>query len=321
MSPNDTYALQGLLTSRPSSPTFSPSPPLSHLASPLPNAPSSFIDNSLRKAKILQDKANSRWASATITERILVVTGAIIGATIGIFAESLLAALAAVAVPWRALPGGWLISFALIFITAFPPVMGYALALIVTGYVYGMKGWFICASATVIGSYCSFLASRTILSKYVHRLVGEDRHFKAFSSILKHDDSIKALVMIRLCPRLYGISNSAMSTIPTVNLLAFTAATAMTTPRLLIYVFAGSQFAAIDEAGSEMDDTTWTVNCLSILVFLFLGVVLGYLINRRTMAWARELEMEAMVDKGAYAREREEIWEGDEEERLGLALK
>lgn len=230
-----------------------------------------------------------------------------------IYSESLFAALAPLAVKWRALPGGWLISFALIFITAFPPVIGYTTALTIAGFVYGMKGWFICAGANICGSFCAFLASRTILSKYVHRLVGEDKRFEAFASILKHD-GIKVLVMIRLCPLPYSISNAAMSTLPTVHPLAFTAATAIATPKLLIHVFAGSRLAAIAEAGEEMDRTTKIVNYVSIAVFGILGGVLGYIIYQRTMARARELEAEAQA-------EREGLWEnGDEEENVGLAM-
>ncbi|ELR10545.1 hypothetical protein GMDG_04820 [Pseudogymnoascus destructans 20631-21] len=313
MSTHDTTASQHLLPSP--SPPLSPSPPASPLVSPRPSfsrrlrssashrrrpslsTPSTSTTTSyLLKAKILQDKALALWASATLTQRILFVGAYIFFTTIGIlfivYSESLFAALAPVAVKWRALSGGWLISFALIFITAFPPVIGYTTALTIAGFVYGMKGWFICASANVIGSYCSFLASRTILSKYVHRLVGEDKRFEAFASILKHD-GIKVLVMIRFCPLPYSISNGAMSTLPTVHPLAFTAATAMATPKLLIHVFAGSRLAAIAEAGSEMDRTTKIVNYVSMAVFGILGAVLGRL--------------------GGGA------WEGDEEERVGLA--
>ncbi|KAL5347039.1 Tlg2-vesicle protein [Pseudogymnoascus australis] len=344
MSSKDTSASQGLLPDAPS-PPFSPSPPQSPLIFPDADAPPPrpsfsrrlrstashrrrssltpsppFTEELLRKAKILQDKALSLWASATLTQRILFVTLYIFFTTIGIlfivYSESLFAALAPVAVKWRALPGGWLISFALIFITAFPPVIGYTTALTIAGFVYGMKGWFICASANVIGSYCSFIASRTVLSKYVHRLVGEDKRFEAFASILKHD-GIKVLVMIRFCPLPYSISNGAMSTLPTVHPLAFTAATAMATPKLLIHVFAGSRLAAIAEAGSEMDRTTKIVNYVSMAVFGILGAVLGYVIYRRTMARALELEAEEVGDTGGYGGASWE--EGDEEEQVGLA--
>lgn len=111
-----------------------------------------------------------------------------------------------------------------------------------------------------------------------------------------------------------------MSTLPTVHPLAFTVATAMATPKLLIHVFAGSRLAAIAEAGSEMDRGTKIVNYVSMAAFGILGAVLGYVIYRRTMARARELEAEALGDEPGYAREREEIWEeGDEEEQVGLA--
>lgn len=93
----------------------------------------------------------------------------------------------------------------------------------------------------------------------------------------------------------------------------------MATPKLLIHVFAGSRLAAIAEAGKEMDRGTKIINYVSMAAFGILGTVMGYIIYRRTMARARELEEEAMGDAPGYARERGEIWgDGDEEEQLGL---
>ena len=108
-----------------------------------------------------------------------------------------------------------------------------------------------------------------------------------------------------------------MSTLPTVHPLAFTAATAISTPKLLIHVFAGSRLAAIAEAGSEMDRGTKIVNYVSMATFGILGAVLGIVIYRRTMARALELEAEALGEGEGYARESWE--EGDEEEQVGLA--
>lgn len=62
--------------------------------------------------------------------------------------------------------------------------------------------WPIVASATVVGSTCSFIVSRTLLSNFVNRLTANDRRFEALSLVLKHD-GLSLLVAIRLCPLPY----------------------------------------------------------------------------------------------------------------------
>ena len=137
--------------------------------------------------------------------------------------------------------------------------------------------WFIVATATVAGSTCSFIASRSILSKFVHRLVANDTRFEALSLVLKHD-GLKLLCMIRLCPLPYSLSNGAISTFPTVEPAMFALATAIVTPKLLIHVFIGSRLAVM---GDKMDAGTKAVNWISIIVGMMIGAVTGWLIYRR----------------------------------------
>ena len=138
------------------------------------------------------------------------------------------------------------------------------------------------------------MASRTILSSYVHRLVGQDKRFEALALTLKHD-GLQILCMIRFCPLPYSLSNAAMSTFPTVNPLSFALATAIASPKLLIHVFIGSRLAVIAESeGGKMDAGTKAINYISIIVGGVLGVAVGWIIYQRTIARARELEIEEL---------------------------
>ncbi|KAL8694067.1 MAG: hypothetical protein Q9218_001245 [Villophora microphyllina] len=145
------------------------------------------------------------------------------------------------AVKWKNLKGGWCILWAMTFMTAFPPVIGYSTCFTLAGFVYGLsEGWLIIATATVAGSTCSFITSRTIFSGFVQRLVANDKRFQAFSSVLKHD-GLKLLIMIRLCPLPYSLSNGAISTFPTVTPQVFALATAAATLKLFIPIFIGTR--------------------------------------------------------------------------------
>jgi uncharacterized membrane protein YdjX (TVP38/TMEM64 family) len=124
------------------------------------------------------------------------------------------------------------------------------------------------------------MASRTIFSGYVHRLIGSDKRFKALSLTLKHD-GIKLLCMVRLCPLPYSLSNGALATVPSLNPLSFALATAITSPKLLVHVFIGSRIAALANSGGKWDAKTKAVNYGSILVGAVVGSLTAWFIYQK----------------------------------------
>ena len=209
-----------------------------------------------------------------------------------VFSGKIFAWLEPFAEKWKNLTGGWLILWILCFITAFPPVIGYSTCLTLAGFIYGFPGgWPIVATATVAGSMCSFIVSRTVLKSFVDRLISGDTRFEALNLVLQHD-GVKLLIMIRLCPLPYSLSNGAISTFPTVKPLMFALATAAATPKLLIAVFVGSRLAVIAKSGEKMDAGTKAINWISIIFGVLLGAATGWLIYTRTLSRSRQLESE-----------------------------
>lgn len=208
-----------------------------------------------------------------------------------IYSEPIFAKLTGVVKSWREMPGGWLILWFITFCVSFPPMIGYSTCVTIAGFVYGMNGWFICATATVIGSTCSFIVSRTVLRGFVSRLAEKNKRFAALSLVLKHD-GLKLLTMIRLCPLPYSLSNGAISTIPTVTWQNFALATAFATPKLLLGVFVGGRLGDLAENGDKMDTKTKIVSYVGIFIGITAGIATGYLVYVRTKARAKELEAE-----------------------------
>ena len=110
--------------------------------------------------------------------------------------------------------------------------------------------------------------------------MAEDRRFAALSLTIKHD-GLKLLVLIRLCPLPYSISNGAMSTVPTVSPLSYALATAIITPKLLIHIFIGTRLAALAKNGGKMDTGTKLVNYASIAFSSILGAATAWFIYQR----------------------------------------
>lgn len=54
-----------------------------------------------------------------------------------LFNEQIFAWLEPIAVKWKNLRGGWLILWAMTFMAAFPPIIGYSTCVTIAGFVYG----------------------------------------------------------------------------------------------------------------------------------------------------------------------------------------
>ena len=223
---------------------------------------------------------------------LALIAAAVFGLLFLVYNEKIFKWLAPFAEKWKNTTGGWIILWMATFIVALPPLIGYSTCATIAGFVYGVgEGWLILASATVAGSTFSFFVSRTILRKYVERLVANDKRFAALTLTLKHD-GLKLLVMIRLCPLPYSLSNGAMSTFPTVQPAMYALATAIITPKLLVHVFIGSRLAAIANSDEKMSAGTRALNYVSIAVGVTIGIVTGWYIYQKTMARAQQLEEE-----------------------------
>ena len=137
--------------------------------------------------------------------------------------------LPSVAHKWRGSPLGWVTLFLLTSATAFPPIIGYSTCVTASGFIYGFPGgWPLAALATIVGSAGSFVVSRGVAAGYVQRLVGGDARFVALGQVLRRD-GIGVLVMVRLCPLPYSLSNGFLATVGRVGVGRFVVATGLAT--------------------------------------------------------------------------------------------
>lgn len=253
-------------------------------------------DEAINNIEKLRRRIHRVWNGMTTLQKILTCIGLVALNVLGIlflvFNERIFGWLEPLAERWKNTTGGWTVLWAIVFLCAFPPMIGYSTAATTAGFVYGVwEGWFILATATIAGSFCSFIVSRSILRKWVERMTANDKRFAAFSLILKHD-GLKLLAMIRLCPLPYSLSNGAMSTFPTVTPSAYALATAMVTPKLLVPAFIGSRLAIIARTREKMTMGDRAINYSSIALGAIVGTATGFYIYRQTMARAKELEDE-----------------------------
>ncbi|KAK7408959.1 Tlg2-vesicle protein [Neonectria punicea] len=277
------------------------------LSNPLarPHASNSFVGRIVASAQLLGEQVLKMYLRLTPLQRLLAAVGFVAAAVFGILAlvysHAFFAWLTPYAKSWRDMPAGWFIIFFMIFATSFPPIVGYSSAATISGFVYGFPwGWPVVSAGCTLGALGAFMASRTILSSYVDRMVGKDHRFVALGQVLRQE-GIWYLTAIRFCPLPFSLSNGFLATIPSVTPLAFTLSTAFSSPKLLVHVFIGSRLALLAEKGDSMSAGDKAINYLSMAIGGAVGLTVGLIIYRRTMARAAEL---ARIDAhGAAAEE------------------
>ena len=101
----------------------------------------SLRDRIIDNAEKLSRKAIKTVQGLSPFQRVLAGLFVTVSLTITIlffvFNGAILEWLQPIAEKWKSLNGGWLILWALTFITAFPPVIGYSTCVTLAGFVYG----------------------------------------------------------------------------------------------------------------------------------------------------------------------------------------
>ncbi|KAJ5679591.1 hypothetical protein N7462_007835 [Penicillium macrosclerotiorum] len=302
---------------------------------------SGFRERTVKRTKELYSKVRERWEGMTLWQKIGFYAASLLVGALGIgfmvLTGKIFIWLGPVAERWERSPLAAFVLWLCVFFVSFPPLVGWSTFGTVAGFIFGWwKGWILYTTATVLGSTASFYVSRTVLSKFVKRLMEHDKRFAALSLTLKYD-GLKLLCMIRLCPLPYSICNGAVSTFPTVQPLMYGLATAIICPKLLVPAFIGSRIRLLSEKGEQMSAGSKAVNIISIIVTIGVGAFTGYYIYNRTLARAKELEAKERAeireslegDHAAHrphgrfsddddANEAARILARDEEERIGF---
>ncbi|GAM86491.1 hypothetical protein ANO11243_045050 [Dothideomycetidae sp. 11243] len=213
----------------------------------------------------------------------------ILGILFLVFHKKLLAKLVPFVEAWRNSKVGWLVLWLMVIAVSFPPMIGYSTCFTLAGFVFGVwRGYLIITTATIVGSTLSFLVCRHFLRDYVQRMTAKDKRFEALALTLKHD-GLKLLIMIRLCPLPYSLSNGAISAIPTVTPAQFAIANLIASPKLLVGIFIGSRLGGLAE-GNDLDFRTKVLSWISILIGVCVAVGTGWFMYVQTQKRARELE-------------------------------
>ena len=136
---------------------------------------------------------------------------------------------------------GWLLLAAAIIVVSFPPLIGHTTSATLCGFAYGLRGFFIASTASLVGSVLVFVILRTLFGARLRKWSKTNAKWQALEEVVRAK-GLPLIVLIRISPfPPWAYSNSLFASIDSVSLWQFAFATIFTFPKLLLEVFIGEQ--------------------------------------------------------------------------------
>ncbi|KAG0368214.1 hypothetical protein BGZ54_002452 [Gamsiella multidivaricata] len=131
-----------------------------------------------------------------------------------------------------------------LFLTSFPPLVGYSSLVTMSGYVYGF--WFgllIAYSSALLGSITCFYLCRKWFKVQVRALMAKKQSMKSVVKAVEKR-GFKLMLLIRLAPYPFNVMNALLSATH-IPLSTFAIATAISLTKLALHVYIGSTLSSL----------------------------------------------------------------------------
>lgn len=80
-----------------------------------------------------------------------------------------------------------IIYFFLLVFVSFPPLIGHTTLITLCGFAYGMPGFYIGATASIIGSALAFITLRFLFSEKLHAWSSQNDKWQALEEVVVND--------------------------------------------------------------------------------------------------------------------------------------
>ncbi|KAI7897888.1 snare associated Golgi protein-domain-containing protein [Cokeromyces recurvatus] len=209
---------------------------------------------------------------------------------------------------------GYLLMSLLIFLSAFPPIIGYSTYQTLSGYTYGFQiGFPISYFSALIGAIICFSLCRLFIKTRISRLLSRYPNFEAVVKAVEKK-GFKLFLLIRISPYPFNLLNFffASTSIP---LSHFVAGTAISLLKIALHVYIGANLTSfVDHLLGKDGDLTeaqlraMKVKYVAFIIFTLLAiVVMAYLYQiAKTAVAAESIDDEEQVSFLNHRQEEEE---------------
>ncbi|KZT71582.1 Golgi apparatus membrane protein TVP38 [Daedalea quercina L-15889] len=187
---------------------------------------------------------------------------------------------------------GWLILLLVLVVISFPPCIGHTTVCTLCGFAYGMKGFPLAASGSLLGSALCFIILRLMFSQRLHQWSASNEKWQALESVVA-TKGLPLITLIRASPfPPWVYSNALFASIKAVALWQFCIATLAVFPKVALLVFVGSRLAALSdgETRNHMDTSTKWLNVGLSVGGTLLGITASVIIYRAMQTEIRRLQ-------------------------------
>ncbi|KIP12719.1 hypothetical protein PHLGIDRAFT_113319 [Phlebiopsis gigantea 11061_1 CR5-6] len=187
---------------------------------------------------------------------------------------------------------GWAILLAAMVLISFPPAIGHTTLTTLCGFAYGMKGFYIAAAGSVLGSALAFIVLRFLFGHRLKKWSRSNEKWQALESVIKAR-GLPLIMLIRASPfPPWVYANSLFASIEAVALWQFIIATTMVFPKVALHVFIGSRLAALSdgETRRHMDTRTKVMNGVLVGTGILVAAFTSWFIYRAMTQHIRHLE-------------------------------
>ncbi|GJJ78678.1 hypothetical protein EMPS_11037 [Entomortierella parvispora] len=200
-------------------------------------------------------------------------------------------------------PLGPPVLMACLFVTSFPPMIGYSSIVTMAGYVYGfLFGFAIAFSAALAGSIVCFYFCRRWFKAQVRTLMSKNKSLKSVVRTVEKR-GFRLLVLIRLAPYPFNVMNALLSATH-IPLPTFALATAISLLKLTLHVYIGSTLSTLTGSNPDEEDDPSNPDkknhgkALKVVVMvmsIFLGIGVGayvWMVAKREVAITEAIRIE-----------------------------
>ncbi|KAI8141477.1 snare associated Golgi protein-domain-containing protein [Fennellomyces sp. T-0311] len=198
--------------------------------------------------------------------------------------------------------GGYFLLGSLIFLSAFPPMIGYGMYQTLSGFTFGFaKGYPLSYFSALAGAVACFVVSRIWLKDRVQRMMTRYPNLLAVVRAVEKS-GFKLFLLIRLSPYPFNLLNVLFAATD-ISLRDYTLGTALTLIKIGLHIYIGANLTSFakhilgeDEDLTEAEQTAETVRMVSVILGSLLSTaVMGYIyvIAKRAVAEANLEENDA----------------------------
>ncbi|KAI8080725.1 uncharacterized protein B0P05DRAFT_539350 [Gilbertella persicaria] len=186
------------------------------------------------------------------------------------------------AIELRTQPYSSILLSCLIIVTSIPPMIGFTFMTTLTGFIYGFPGGILPAvCGAFMGANIAFGLIRTFeFSRWVRLSPSKQEKYVAIQEAIEQG-GFKMMMLIRLSPIPWPITNMLLSVLPTITTQQFVLSSALSSIKVSLEVWIGSQLA--DLSNPHLPPSAHRITMLTMGCSLTMLVGVAWWLYRLTM--------------------------------------